>query len=308
MKPSVTRGIVPPVITPLDSNGAIDLPSLRRVVGRLMAAGVHGLFALGSSGEVAYLDAGRRRMVLETVVAEASGRLPVLAGCIDMTLDRVIEEVRVAESVGADGVVVTAPFYAKNDMHEIADHFRAIAASTNLDIWAYDIPARVHAKLPADLLVGLGGEGVLAGVKDSSGDDVAFRRLVRRNAEAGHPLAVFSGHEVVVDAMLLLGADGVVPGLANVDPLRYMRLWEASQAGEWTSARTIQEELATLFEIVFQASDRSLDAAGVGAFKGALHHLGIIEDPAMASPVRALTGNARERIEAIVDRVGVQHP
>lgn len=305
MKANNLRGIVPPVITPMDDRGRIHVSSLRRVVRRMLDAGVHGVFALGSSGEVAYLNAANRRLALEVIVDEVGGVVPVLAGCIDMTQDRVIEEVKFAANAGAQAVVVTAPFYAKNDMREVADHFRAVAASSELAVWAYDIPARIGMKLPANLLVDLAIEGVLTGVKDSSGDDPGFRRLVRKNEAAGHPMSIFSGHETVVDGMLLLGADGAVPGLANVDPYRYVQLWNAAQLEDWATVRQVQDELAALFEIVFQATDRSLDAAGVGAFKAALRHLGAIESATMAPPVAALDGPVCASIEMIVDAVGV---
>lgn len=299
-------GIVPPVVTPLRPDGEVDVPSLERVVERLIGAGVHGLFALGSTGEVAYLDEGRRRTVLETVVRAGGGRVPVLAGAVDLTAARVIGHVRDAEEAGAAGVVVTAPFYAINDEAEIDRHFRAVAAATALDVWAYDIPVRVRSKLDAGLLVRLGAEGVLSGVKDSSGDDVGFRRLVLANRAAGSPLSVLTGHEVVTDGMLLLGADGAVPGLANVDPAGYVALWELAQDGRWAEVAREQDRLAGLYEITAQATGRSGDAAGVGAFKAALHHLGVIDSPAMAAPVEGLAGEPVAAIRAIVAAAGLR--
>lgn len=295
------RGVIPPVITPFTAAGDVDHAALAGVVEHLVRGGVHGVFALGSTGEVAYLDDAQREAVVSTVVAAVAGRVPVLVGAIDTTSARVAHAVRRAEELGADAVVATAPLYAINDLAEIERHFRAIAAATRLPLFAYDIPVRVRTKLPADLLVRLGADGVLAGVKDSSGDDVGFRRLVAANAAAGHPLQVLTGHEVVVDGMLLLGADGVVPGLGNVDPDGYARLWEAAQAGDWGRAREEQDRLAALFEIVFQAQGRSGDAAGVGAFKTAMRHLGLIPAATMAFPVEELDDATAGRIAAIVD-------
>ncbi|MBD8063679.1 dihydrodipicolinate synthase family protein [Oceanitalea stevensii] len=295
------RGIIPPVITPLTTGGEVDTTTLTAVVEHLVTEGVHGVFALGSTGEVAYLDDAQRDVVVRTVVAAVAGRVPVLVGAIDTTSGRVAQAARRAAEAGADAIVATAPLYAINDMAEIERHFRAVAAATELPLFAYDIPVRVRTKLPADLLVRLGSDGVLAGVKDSSGDDVGFRRLVAANAAAGSPLAVLTGHEVVVDGMLLLGADGVVPGLGNVDPGGYARLWQAAQAGDWTRAREEQDRLAALFEIVFQAQGRSGDASGVGAFKTAMHHLGLIPSATMAFPVEPLDGATTARVAAIVD-------
>ena len=299
------HGIVPPVVTPLTESGAIDLPALEALGEHLIAAGVHGLFVLGSSAEVAYLTDEQRQSVVTTLVRVAAGRVPVIAGAIDLTTSRVIAQAKVLEAAGADAIVTTAAIYAINDQTETEAHFRAVAAAITVPLFAYDIPVRVHSKLSSEMLVRLGREGVLAGVKDSSGDDVGFRRLVAQNKAAGSPLALFTGHEVVVDGMLLLGADGVVPGLANVDAAGYVRLWNAAQAGEWVTARAEQDRLAALFEIVFLAANRSGDAKGIGAFKAAMKLQGIIPTAEMAFPVVALGDDIVSQIEPIVREAGL---
>ena len=299
------HGIVPPVVTPLTESGAIDLPALEALGEHLIAAGVHGLFVLGSSAEFAYLTDEQRQSVVTTLVRVAAGRVPVIAGAIDLTTSRVIAQAKVLEAAGADAIVTTAAIYAINDQTETEAHLRAVAAAITVPLFAYDIPVRVHSKLSSEMLVRLGREGVLAGVKDSSGDDVGFRRLVAQNKAAGSPLALFTGHEVVVDGMLLLGADGVVPGLANVDAAGYVRLWNAAQAGDWTAARAEQDRLAALFEIVFLAANRSGDAKGIGAFKAAMKLQGIIPTAEMAFPVVALGDDIVSQIEPIVRQAGL---
>ncbi|WP_232331320.1 dihydrodipicolinate synthase family protein [Agromyces laixinhei] len=302
MTTTAFRGVIPPVLTPLDESGAFDEAAFERLVERLITAGVHGLFVLGSSGEVAFLSDDERTRVLEASVRISAGRVPVIAGVNEMTPARVIGQVRLAEAAGVDAIVATAPFYARPSAAETEAHFRAIAAATALPLFAYDVPVRVHSKLDHAMLVRLGAEGVLAGVKDSSGDDVAFRRLVMANRAAGSPLTLFTGHEVVVDGALLAGADGVVPGLGNVDPVRYVQLFDAAGAADWARVRELQDEVAELFEIVFQASGVSGEAAGLGAFKTALAHLGVIASNRMSQPVPSLEGDTVARITAIVDR------
>ncbi|PWC05368.1 dihydrodipicolinate synthase family protein [Agromyces badenianii] len=302
MTTTAFHGVVPPVITPLDESGAFDEAAFERVVERLIASGVHGIFVLGSSGEVAFLSDEERTRVLAASVRVAAGRVPVMAGVNEMTPARVIGQVRLAEAAGVDAIVATAPYYARPSAAEVEAHFRLVAAATALPIFAYDVPVRVHTKLDHAMLVRLGSEGVLAGVKDSSGDDVAFRRLVMANRAAGSPLALFTGHEVVVDGALLAGADGVVPGLGNVDPQRYVQLFDAAGAEDWARVRLLQDEIAELFEIVFQASGVSGEAAGLGAFKTALAHLGVIGSNRMSQPVPSLEGDTVDRIAAIVDR------
>jgi 4-hydroxy-tetrahydrodipicolinate synthase len=298
-------GVIPPILTPYSASGEIDYDSLERLVESQIEGGVHGLFVLGSSGEVAFLDDNQRAAVLATAVEAAAGRVPVLAGVNDMTIVRVIEQVRIAEAAGADAVVVTAPFYILPGEAEIEAHFRAVAAATSLPIFAYDVPVRVHSKLGLDLLIRLGLDGVIAGVKDSSGDDVGFRRLVAANRAAGSPLVLFTGHEVVVDGALLAGADGVVPGLGNVDPRGYVRMYDAAQAGDWETVRDEQNKLAALFEIVFQPTDVSGEAQGLGAFKTAMQILGVIETNLMSKPVPQLTGATVDRIRVIVENAGL---
>lgn len=302
---SLLNGIVPPVLTPMDSTGAVDLDGVDAVVDHLVVGGVHGLFPLGSSGQVAYLTDDERDVVLRRVVDRAAGRVPVLAGVPDFTARRVVEHARRAQDAGVDAVVVTAPLYALNDVAEIADHYRFIARELDVPVIAYDVPVRVHTKLPTDLLVQLGRESVIAGVKDSSGDDVGFRRLVRANELAGRPLAISTGHEVMVDGMFLLGADGAVPGLANVDPAGYVRLWEAASRGDWVTARAEQDRLARLFDIAFVPRGMSGDAGGIGAFKAALASLGVIDSGAMPAPIRALTHADVAGIEEILAEVGL---
>ena len=299
------RGIIPPVLTPFDATGRVDLPSLDRLVDHLVDAGVDGLFALGSSGQVAYLTDAERDEVVGRIVARAAGRVPVVVGTADLTARRVVEQGRRAAEAGASAVVVTAPLYALNDAAEIGRHFRLVADAVGVPVLAYDVPVRVHAKLGVELLMDLARGGVLAGVKDSSGDDVSFRRLVAANAAAGRPLSVLSGHEVMLDGMFLLGADGGVPGLANVDPAGYVRLWRAAQTGDWVAARAEQDRLARLFEIVFVPRGRSGDAGGIGAFKTALALLGVIDEPCMPAPLAGLDAADTSLIGEILVEAGL---
>lgn len=298
-------GVIPPVITPF-KDGEIDFDSLGRVIDFLLEGGVNGLFIGGSSGEVAYLTDSQRDESVRYTVERVAGRVPVLAGAIDTTAHRVIEQAKRAEALGADAVVAACPFYAINDMNEIADHFRAIAAAVKVPLFAYDVPVRLNGKkLSRDMLVQLGTEGVLAGVKDSSGDDVGFRRLVAANEKAGHPLALLTGHECVVDGMLLLGGDGVVPGYGNVEPRPYADMWAASRRGDWAEVRRLQDKICAGFEIVFVPQGRSGDATGIGAFKTVMEAQGTIASNEMAYPVKALEGETKAGVLAIARAQGL---
>lgn len=296
------QGIYPPLVTPLTPDRQIDFPSLRRVVDNLIDGGMDGLFVLGSTAEMAYFTDAQRASIVECIVEHNAGRLPVLVGCMDLTQARVIEQATTMSKYAIDGIVVTAPFYALNSVSEIADHFRLVKAAVGeLPIFAYDIPVRIGGvKLSPELLVQLGREGVIRGVKDSSGNDVAFRRLVMMNEDAGHPLVCFTGHECVNDGMLLLGADGQVPGYANVDPHRYTAMTKAANAGDWAEARRIQDEICRGFEIVYVAQGRGGDNGGVGAFKVAMQLLGIIDCAVQSAPMPEFSAAEVDQIRRIM--------
>ncbi|NLH71102.1 MAG: dihydrodipicolinate synthase family protein [Brooklawnia sp.] len=300
---SVLQGIVPPIVTPMQPDGQVDYDSLDRLLDHLLNAGVDGIFAMGSSGQVAYLTDAERDEVIRRSVARVAGRVPVVAGVADFTARRVIEQARRAADAGVAAVVVTAPLYALNDTAEIADHFRMVAAAVDVPVIAYDVPVRVKTKLSNDLVMQLAAEGTIVAVKDSSGDDVGFRRLAAANRAAGHPIDLLSGHEVMCDAMGMAGADGLVPGLGNVDPAGYLRLWQAVQAADWTTALVEQNRLNKLMEIAFVPQGRSGDAGGIGGFKMALELLGVIDSATMPAPIAPLSDADRDAIRAILAEV-----
>lgn len=299
-------GVVPPLVTPLTETGEVDTASLERLVGFLLDAGVSGLFALGSTGEVAYLTDAQRDTVLDTVLEASGGQVPVFAGCIETTTNRVIERAELARKAGAAAAVATAPFYTRTHPAEIERHYRVIRDAVDMPLLAYDIPVSVHVKLSPELILRLATDGVLDGLKDSSGDDVAFREVVR-GARSLPGFSVLTGHEVMVDGMMLAGADGVVPGLGNVDPHGYVRLLTACGQGDWTAARTEQERLAALFSIV-QAADAATasgSTAGLGAFKTALVTRGVITSDAMAPPMRSLHVDEAAQVRKLLAKAGL---
>ena len=281
------HGVVPPVCTPLNREWEVDVPSLQRLVDFLIDGGVNGLFALGSTSEVAFLPDRHRQLVLETVVERTAGRVPVLAGAIDMTSLRVLEHARTAQKAGCDGLVVTAPFYTRTHPAEIQQHFRTVAGGTDLPIYAYDIPVSVQSKLDIDTLLHLAADGVLAGVKDSSGDDAGLRRLIlAARRDAPERFSVLTGSELTVDTALRMGAHGVVPGLGNVDPHGYVRLYQHCADGLWEAAAAEQERLIELFGLVDSGAPTRMGrgSSALGAFKAALRQRGIIEHGITAPP------------------------
>ncbi len=299
------QGVVPPVVTPLTETREVDYPAFDRVIDHLIDGGVHGLFVLGSTSEVVFHDEATRARIIEAAMKRTAGRVPVFAGVIDPGTERVIGHARTAQALGVDAVVVTAPFYARTSQPEIADHFRFVKEALDVPVVAYDIPVCVHSKLERGTTVTLAREGVIAGLKDSSGDDGNFR-YVLADTKGLPDFFVMTGSEIVVDSVLAMGAHGVVPGLANVDPKGYVKLWDLARAGDHAAARAEQERLCRLFEIVRVSLGRtSAGSAGVGAFKTAMRALGVIPGNEMARPQRALNAEETAGVEAILRDTGL---
>ncbi|MFI6583037.1 dihydrodipicolinate synthase family protein [Embleya sp. NPDC050493] len=304
--PTALRGVVPPVCTPLTPESEVDAPSLERLIAHLLDAGVDGLFVLGSTSEVAFLPDAHRARVLEIAVGAVAGRVPVVAGVIDTATLRVAEHIRTAEKYGADGVVATAPFYTRTHPAEIDAHFRMLRAVTDLPVVAYDLPVSVHTKLGVAQLATMARDGVIQAVKDSSGDEGGFRRLLLETADVAD-FAVLTGSELTVDTAFRMGAHGVVPGLGNVDPHGYVRLRDLAAAGEWDAAKAEQERLIALFGLVDAGAPARMGrgSSALGAFKAALHLLGVIDCPATAAPQIPLNAAEVADVRAHLVRAGL---
>jgi 4-hydroxy-tetrahydrodipicolinate synthase len=290
--------------TPLTDDGEVDIPSVRTLAEHLIAGGVHGIFALGSSGEFASLTATQRQALLEAVVGAVRGRVPVLAGILDTSTSRCIENGLAAKNAGADALVLAPIYYYRASQAELVEHFRAVKAAVGLPLLAYDVPTAVNVKLELGTVVQLAEEGVIAGLKDSSGATEAFRRVLL--ATRGSHFRAFTGSELIVDACLWMGAHGSVPGLGNVFPAEYVRIYELARAGEWTQAAALQERLLLCFyELIGQgAPTYSVSASALGGFKTGLKLKGAIRSTRLAAPLHSFGPAEEERVADVMRRHG----
>ena len=287
--PKLLRGVVPPVCTPFTADYEVDEKSLRRLINHLIDGGVHGLFVLGSTSEVAYLTDKRRADVIRIAIDETRGRVPVVAGAIDMTTFRVNDHVSAAVAAGIDGIVLTAPFYVRTHSEEIALHFRMVKeACGDVPLYAYDIPTAANGvKLETGTVLKLAQEGVIQGLKDSSGNDAGIRAVILGAQKLRlQDFVVLTGSELTVDSALMAGAHGVVPGIGNIDPAGYVNIFNYVSAGDFKSARLEQERLIQMFGLVDVGSTARMGrgSSALGAFKASLKIIGIIEDGRTAPP------------------------
>ncbi len=294
-------GVVPPIVTPLSTEGALDVASLERLVEFELDAGVSALFVLGTGGEGPYLDLPEREEVVARVVKQAAGRVPVVVGISDIGTARALHNLHLAAAGGADGLVCTAPFYGEVSDIEVEAHFEALAAAAgDLPLYAYDIPSKVGSKLSFASVVRMARRGLIAGIKDSSGDIDGFRRL-RLELAGLEGFSLLTGSDSFADMAMLGLADGMIAGLANVDPAGYVRLYAAARQGRWEQARAEQDRLFRLRDIVLAGLPRvSSFSATIGSFKTALVQLGVIDSDALQRPLCPLNDAERERVRDVL--------
>lgn len=304
--PEIFGGVVPPICTPFTSDGEIDVKSLENLLRYQIDGGVTGIFALGTTSETGALTDAQRTTVLETTVGTVAGQVPVLAGALASATGAVIEYARQAEALGADAVVALGPYYHKFSDAEIAAHFRAIHQAITIPMVAYNIPQMVQTVLHRNVVTELAGDGIIAGVKDSSGDEASFRAIVANTKQYPH-FSVFTGAEITVDYAMFTGAAGVVPGLGNVDPAGYRCLYDAALANDWDTARSEQARLTELFTILAQATPGrvGITSGVIGGYKTALREMGVIATNTMATPMTPLNDEEAGRIRAILERTGM---
>jgi 4-hydroxy-tetrahydrodipicolinate synthase len=304
LDPTALRGIVPPICTPLGAEGAVDEAAVRSLVAFQLGAGVHGIFALGSTGELASLTGAQRRALLGATVAAVAGRVPVLAGIFDTSTRRCIENGLLAREAGADALVLAPPYYFRTSQRELLEHYRAVRAAVELPLIAYDVPSAVNVKLEPATVVTLAEEGTIAGLKDSSGDFHGFREVLMRTRHL--PFRAFTGSELIVDSCMHMGAHGSVPGLANVFPAEYVALYDHCVAGEWAAAAALQERLLACFRELITQGDPggSASASALGGFKAGLKARGVIASTRVTEPLRSFTPAEEERVAAVMRRHG----
>lgn len=287
-------GIIPPIITPLREDRTLDVEGLQRLIDFDIAGGVSGVFAMGSSGEAMMTS---RAVWLDTIkhtVAFAGGRVKVFCGVIDASTTRVIENIKAAEQVGAEIMVVTTAFYLQNSCQaEIIRHYEAVAASTKSKLVVYNIPGMTHSPIAPETIRQIAQLDNVVAYKDSCADWEAFQRALFLLED--RDIAVFNGAEELCSAAMTFGAQGCVPGLANFFPRLFVDMHEACKSGDTATAYRLQKEVWDLRKVL------SIGKHWMSAMKHIGAHMGFGADIA-SLPVEPLTAEQAAKIDEIVKR------
>lgn len=210
------KGIIPPIITPMHADESINTAELRRQVDRQIENGVHALFCFGTNGEGYILDGREKQLVLETVIEQANGRVPVYAGTGCVSTRETIAQSRMARDAGADVLSIITPSFAAASQQELYDHYRAVAEAVDIPIVLYNIPARTGNALAPETVARLSRIENIVGAKDSSGNWDNMKAYL--DGTRGSGFAVLSGNDGLILDCLKNGGRGGVAGCANVYP------------------------------------------------------------------------------------------
>ncbi|WP_168207447.1 dihydrodipicolinate synthase family protein [Microlunatus elymi] len=302
-------GVIPPLVTPLTPAGDLDTDSLGRLIEHVFDGGASGVFLLGSTGEGTSFTIAEREQLIGAAVQHVAGRGPVLAGVLAPSTALAAELCRSSIDAGADALVAAAPFYVATHPVEVEQHYRLIAEVTGeIPLLAYDIPVRAGSKLPADVVLRLAEDTVIAGVKDSSGVITGLRKLILERERLGLTgFSILTGSENTADLCVLLGVDGIIPGLGNVEVATFVNIIELVRAGELEKAELEQQRLLTLMEVLGVPDQRrmSSSSASIGAVKGALQVLGVIDSVQVAPPLLPIEAAEIAGVREVLIRSGV---
>ena len=238
------KGIIVPIVTPMNDDETVNLDELRNQVERQIAAGIHGIFPFGTNGEGYILSGAEKEAVLKTVIDQVAGRVPVHAGTGCISTKETIEQCKMAEAAGADVLSIITPSFAKASQHELYVHYETVAKAVDLPIVLYNIPMRTGNALEPQTVLALSEVENIVGAKDSSGDWENLKAYIELTA--GKDFAIFSGNDALILKALQAGAAGAVAGCANVYPKNMVGIYENFVAGDLAAAEECQANVAAL--------------------------------------------------------------
>ena len=220
------RGVIPPLVTPLQSDDKLDKSGLKKLLNHLMDGGIHGVFILGTTGEGSSLSNELKKDVIDQVCQQLSSKIPVLVSITDPSIITSIRLAEYAAKCGADAVVIAPPYYFPLDRKEFETYLTALSRQLPLPFMLYNMPIHTKLNIPIET-VKLARELGAIGIKDSSGDVGNLMHLISVFKD-DPDFSVISGSEILLPETIMAGGDGVIAGGANLFPRLYVELYNAS--------------------------------------------------------------------------------
>lgn len=245
------HGVIPAICTPMNEDGSINFSLLEKQADYLIEAGVQGLFVCGGTGEGAYLTSHEKKQVYKTVRSVAGKRIFICLAVINSNTPATLTEMDFLSDCDADFIVSTSPYYHTANQQVIREHFKKVLAHANAPVIIYNIPSATHNPIELETIYEICELENVAGVKDSSGNFIAFSRALfgKRN----NKFAWIQGEDYLCGPSLLCGADGMVTGLGNAKVEPYIEMYKAYEVGDNEKIMQCQAKINVLYRIIREA-------------------------------------------------------
>jgi 4-hydroxy-tetrahydrodipicolinate synthase len=287
-------GSIVALVTPMHPDGSLDLGCLRELVDFHVREGTDAIVVVGTTGESPTVNVEEHQELINIVVAQAAGRIPVIAGTGANSTAEAIEMTHFAKEVGADAALSVVPYYNKPTQEGLYRHFRAIAEAVDIPLILYNVPGRTVADLANETTLRLAQIQNIVGIKDATGNIDRGSELVAK-APAG--FSVYSGDDQSACALLLMGGQGNISVVANVAPRLMHQMCVAALKGDLSTARELNFRLLGLHRQLFCEANPI-------PVKWACEQLGLIKE-GIRLPLTPLSPECHERVRAALRQAGL---
>jgi 4-hydroxy-tetrahydrodipicolinate synthase len=287
-------GVGTALITPFTRTGALDEAAVKRLARRQIDAGIHFLVPCGTTGETPTLSAAERRRVVELVVDEAAGRVPVVAGAGGYDTKEVVDAAREMQQAGATGLLSVTPYYNKPTPEGLFQHFSAIAEATPLPIILYNVPGRTGCNIDPATCVRLAAIPNVVAVKEASGN---IQQMVEICRAVPSDFLVLSGDDALTLPLMAVGGRGLISVASNEIPAEMVQMVEAAERGDFAAARAVHHRILPLMLGNFIESNP-------GPVKFAMAAMGLCEE-VFRLPMVSPRPQSQEKLLAILKELGL---
>lgn len=287
------HGIIPAIPTPFN-NGKLDVESAGRLLENLKKNGVHGVVVCGSTGEGATVTDAEFETLLKLARETVGKQMPVLAGTGSNSTETTIARCQMAESWGADGLLVVTPYYNKPPQEGLYQHFKTVAASTKLPIMLYNVPGRTACNMLPETVARLADIDNVVAVKEASG---SLEQAIDIAALCGDRCTLLSGEDALFLPLLSVGAKGIVTVMGNAVPKEMVALYDAWKRGENDYARKIAYKLRELAKLLFVETNPI-------PLKSALQTMEIFKSAETRAPLCPISDKLRDKLSQALEQLG----
>ncbi|MBN2167496.1 MAG: dihydrodipicolinate synthase family protein [Marinilabiliaceae bacterium] len=295
-------GIVPPMVTPLNSIDSLDIEGTEKLVEHILSAPVSGLFILGTTGEFSSISYKLRHELIEKVCKQVNGRVPVLVGITDTSIIESVNLANKAADCGADAVVSAPPFYYAAAQPELIEYYHNLAPRLPLPLYLYNMPVHTKVMIDPNTVKKISEVKNVIGLKDSSANAV-YLNLVRHAMKDVEGFEIFVGPEEMTAEMVMMGANGGVNGGANMFPQLYVDMFNAAVNRDIEKLKPIQEKILEISATIYTVG--RYGSSYLKGVKTVLNLMGICND-FIADPFHRFRKEERDIIRKNLLSLGIE--